>query len=345
MWRLNNNIEVFRKNQNEIVVVHRGIGRCYEYNVNNNGERLLHILSQNGGFIPDDQNEAELQQPIAGLSQEGILTEEMLPETQHSLRSQLQAFREWGLKAEEAQEKIESAKIALIGVGGTGSWLAIQMASLGIKNLALIDPDRVELSNLVRQHYTRSDVGAYKVTALKRHLLARCPEMKIKTIKSMVDVTSPFKSWFNDYDYILVAGDNPSLDELASLVGRWCCQNGKKHIICGGYSGHNGALGLSVIPGETPCWECYRHWCRGRVPSAVRDENLICSGPRNSAAMVPLVMLAASISAYELLRHLVGLKPLLVGGRFDYSPDKMSFDKTHFSAQQECEHCHNIGHN
>ena len=59
----------------------------------------------------------------------------------------------------------ESAMV--IGVGGIGSWIALDLALIGMGTIILIDSDTVELTNLNRTLFRLSDVGKYKTEALK----------------------------------------------------------------------------------------------------------------------------------------------------------------------------------
>ena len=56
--------------------------------------------------------------------------------------------------------------VAVVGVGGVGSWVAFNLALTGVPELILIDPDRVELSNLNRTPFKSVDVGTPKVAAM-----------------------------------------------------------------------------------------------------------------------------------------------------------------------------------
>ena len=79
-----------------------------------------------------------------------------------------------GLTAEQSQ-RLHTAKVAIVGLGGLGSNVAMWLARLGVGQLLLYDFDKVELSNLNRQYYFLEDVGQYKATALLHHLQAVNP--------------------------------------------------------------------------------------------------------------------------------------------------------------------------
>ena len=89
-------------------------------------------------------------------------------------KTALQQALHKGLTAEQSQ-RLQAAKVAIVGLGGLGSNVALWLARLGVGQLLLYDFDKVELSNLNRQYYFLEDVGQYKATALLRHLKAVNP--------------------------------------------------------------------------------------------------------------------------------------------------------------------------
>ena len=89
-------------------------------------------------------------------------------------KTALQQALHKGLTAEQSQ-RLQAAKVAIVGLGGLGSNVALWLARLGVGQLLLYDFDKVELSNLNRQYYFLEDVGQYKATALLHHLKAVNP--------------------------------------------------------------------------------------------------------------------------------------------------------------------------
>ena len=73
------------------------------------------------------------------------------------------------------QERFSAASVAVCGLGGLGSHIAVSLARAGIGRLILIDFDRVDVTNLHRQEYKVSQVGWYKTEALRENLLEIAP--------------------------------------------------------------------------------------------------------------------------------------------------------------------------
>ena len=78
--------------------------------------------------------------------------------------------------------RLAASWVAVIGVGGLGSHVALMLARTGVGGLVLADPDRVAPGNLSRQAYFPDQVGLLKVDALRAHLQRLRPEMAIATI-------------------------------------------------------------------------------------------------------------------------------------------------------------------
>ena len=72
---------------------------------------------------------------------------------------------------EKGQEELEDTGILIVGMGGLGCPVAQYLISSGIGYLTIMDPDKVELSNLSRQPlYNEENVGSLKVNAAKNVL-------------------------------------------------------------------------------------------------------------------------------------------------------------------------------
>lgn len=79
----------------------------------------------------------------------------------------------------ELQKKLSDSTVAVCGLGGLGSNIAICLARAGIGRLILIDFDRVDITNLHRQQYKASQVGMYKAEALSENLREIAPYVEL----------------------------------------------------------------------------------------------------------------------------------------------------------------------
>ena len=82
---------------------------------------------------------------------------------------------------EELQNAFSSATVAVCGLGGLGSNIAISLVRTGIGKLILIDFDRVDITNLHRQQYKADQIGKYKTDALRSNLEEIAPYVEFET--------------------------------------------------------------------------------------------------------------------------------------------------------------------
>lgn len=121
------------------------------------------------------------------------------------------------LLGEEAMTAIKSARIAVFGVGGVGSWVAECLVRSGVHHLAIIDSDTVDVTNVNRQMPATSlTIGEVKVEAAKRRLLEINPDADI--VAHRLFYTSETAGLINldDFDYVVDAID--SLKDKALLI-------------------------------------------------------------------------------------------------------------------------------
>ena len=77
------------------------------------------------------------------------------------------------------QEKFSKTTVAVCGLGGLGSNIAIALARAGIGRLILIDFDKVDITNLHRQQYKAYQVGMKKTSAMLRNLVEIAPYIQV----------------------------------------------------------------------------------------------------------------------------------------------------------------------
>ena len=93
---------------------------------------------------------------------------------------------EWNKALEERHgdklhKAFSAATVAVCGLGGLGSNIAIALARAGVGRLILIDFDRVDITNLHRQQYKADQIGMYKTDALTVNLREIAPYIELET--------------------------------------------------------------------------------------------------------------------------------------------------------------------
>lgn len=108
----------------------------------------------------------------------------------------------------EVHNKLKNSRVAVAGLGGLGSNIAIMLTRAGVGTLHLIDFDRVELSNINRQQYSLEEINMYKTDAIVKELKRINPYVKLICDRVKVD-ESNLDKLFCDDKIVCEAFDNP----------------------------------------------------------------------------------------------------------------------------------------
>jgi molybdopterin/thiamine biosynthesis adenylyltransferase len=235
-----------------------------------------------------------------------------------------------------ALRRLTAARVVVIGAGSTGSALALSLARAGVGWLRVVDPDRVELTNLAAQHvYSLHDVGRPKVEALAAAVAAVDPAIEvdavIATVEDAVDLGVLIP---DDAALVVVCADSPSTSILAGWVSGHCVPRGIPHLVGGGYAGATGSLGLLVAPGVTACWDCFT----GASDSPLADAGrTTVRGQRGGAGSFgPLAGAVANVLAFELARFLATGSSSLAGFVSEIRFDPLGVDRRAVEMAPEC---------
>lgn len=107
-------------------------------------------------------------------------------------------------------ESLATTPVTIIGVGAIGRQVALQLAALGVKNMQLIDFDKVELHNVTSQGYRMSDVGHSKVSGTTAAIAEVDPAIAVDSITDRFRVRQPI----NDAVFCCV-------DSISSRTAIW----------------------------------------------------------------------------------------------------------------------------
>jgi adenylyltransferase/sulfurtransferase len=193
----------------------------------------------------------------------------------------------------EGQQKLATARVALVGCGATGSALASLLARAGVGTIRVIDRDYVEPSNLQRQSlFDEADAAQSlpKAIAASRKISAFNSQIVIEPVVADL-VPANIGTLLDGMQLVLDGTDN---FETRYLINDFAVKTSVSWI----YTAAVGSYGvtLNVLPGKTACLVCL-------FPDQPRGPFETCetAGILNSA-----VNLAASISATEAIKLVVG---------------------------------------
>jgi len=187
------------------------------------------------------------------------------------------------------QEKFSSATVAICGLGGLGSNIAIALARAGIRKLILIDFDRVDISNLHRQQYKATQIGLYKTEALAENLAEIAPYTEVNAVTVKITEEN-LAALLKDADVVCEALDNA--EAKAMLVNGILEQLPDCYLVAA--SGMAGMDSPNTIQTRKVLKRFYL--CGDEVSDAANTIGLVA----------PRVMLCAAHQAHTVLRILAG---------------------------------------
>lgn len=199
---------------------------------------------------------------------------------------------------EEGQKKLQAARVAIVGCGGTGSAIASLLARAGVGFLRIIDRDYVESSNLQRQTlFDEADAAEFlpKAIAAARKLLQYNPRVEIEP--QVADLgPDNVEALLADCSLIMDGTDN---FETRYLMNDFAVLKGLPWI----YAAAVGGVGvtMNILPGESACLACM-------FPDAPRGTLETCE----TAGILPMALASiGAVAAAEALKFLTGAKSLM----------------------------------
>ncbi|MDR3631779.1 MAG: HesA/MoeB/ThiF family protein [Desulfocapsaceae bacterium] len=223
------------------------------------------------------------------------------------------------------QERLRSARILLVGVGGLGSPVSLYLAAAGVGTLGLIDGDTVDLSNLQRQvvHYTK-DIGKAKVDSAKEKLLALNPEVNLRIYYRRLQA-GDIAEIIGAYDFIIDGTD----DFPTKFLINDACISAGIPFSHGGILQYDGQT-MTVLPGKSTCYRCvFRH------PPPYDIANT-CSKAGILGAVAGML---GTIQAAEALKFVTGVGTLLTDTLLTFNALTMDFRKISLKRRPDCAAC------
>ena len=139
------------------------------------------------------------------------------------------------LYGDAAYARIRAARIAVVGVGGVGSWTAEALARSGVASLTLIDLDQVGESNVNRQvQALGSTLGMAKVDALRARIADIHPGCAVHAVEEFVDATNWPALLGTPVDVVVDACDQIS---AKAAIAAWALATGARLVVVGAAGG------------------------------------------------------------------------------------------------------------
>jgi sulfur-carrier protein adenylyltransferase/sulfurtransferase len=225
----------------------------------------------------------------------------------------------------DGQQKLLGAHILLIGVGGLGCPVAQYLAAAGVGTLGLVDPDRVDASNLQRQVlYGTGDLGRLKVEVARDRIAAMNPDVRVDVFDTKLTSENALEL-LRGWDILVDGSDNFPTRYLTNDA---CVLLEKPNVYGSVYRFEGQATVFDARRG--PCYRCLfpEPPPPGQMPSCAE-----------AGVLGVLPGMIAMIQATEAIKLVTGIGEPLLGRLLQLDALEMSFSEYRLRKDPECPVC------
>jgi molybdopterin/thiamine biosynthesis adenylyltransferase len=221
----------------------------------------------------------------------------------------------------EGQQKLKRSTVLVVGAGGLGSPILVQLVSMGVGHIRIVDRDIVSGTDLQRQYLFREpDVGRPKVEGALPRLKEINPSVEMEGYAESLTYEGILKH-MKGVDVVL-----DGLDGIRAryMINRAALETGVPYV----FSSAIEMLGCvtTIVPGKTPCLECfYGGLQEGSVAS--------CAVIGVHPAILGVV---GSIAVSEAIKIITGAEPSLMSKLLMVDLRNFSFDLVTIKNNPSC---------
>ena len=224
----------------------------------------------------------------------------------------------------EGQKALKNSRVSIVGVGGLGCFSSIQLASMGVGYIRLIDQDVVDITNLHRQIlYDTESIGYPKVEVAQKRLKALNPNLKFDLLPLTVTEETADE---------VVKGVDVVIDGLDRFaprraINKACIEHGIPYVYGGALETYGNVS--TIIPRKSACLDCFT--------GTVSDEGFpTCE----TVGVLPSILAAVtSVQVSEAIRLLLGKDPLLANKLFFIDIQSLNFTTFDIVKRESCQTC------
>lgn len=148
------------------------------------------------------------------------------------------------LYGQAALDRFRTARVAVIGIGGVGSWAVESLARSGIGHLTLVDLDEICVTNVNRQlHAMDGQIGRQKTDAMADRATAIHPDGEVRVVPRFFNESSAAEILDDGFDAVIDAIDHT---RHKALLLAECHRRGIPTVTCGGAGGRRDPTRIRV---------------------------------------------------------------------------------------------------
>ena len=223
------------------------------------------------------------------------------------------------------QRRLAEARVALIGVGGLGSPVALYLAAAGVGRLGAIDPEPIELSNLHRQIlYAADELGQAKVQVAQQRLQSLNPDVNVVPVQERLAEHNA-AAILQGYDVVVDGSDNVPTRYLVNDA----CIELNRPLVHGAIIGFDGHL-MTILPRRSACLRCV-------FPEPPHPEEI--PSCQQAGVLGSVAGIIGSLMAHEALKLVLGAGEPLADRLLIFEGRSSRFREVPIRQAASCEGC------
>lgn len=226
----------------------------------------------------------------------------------------------------EGQENLLASHVLIVGAGGLGSPAALYLGSAGVGRITVVDPDRVDATNLQRQiAHTVARIGEFKASSVVQAVAAINPDVKVTPVAQFAD-KALLDQLVCEADLVLDCTDN-----FASrhAINRACVRH-RRPLVSGAAIRFDGQVAVyDSRDARSPCYACI-------FPESDLAEEAHCA---TMGVFAPLVGIIGTVQAAEALKLLCGIGEALTGRLLMLDGRSMAWHEMKLTKNSACAAC------
>jgi len=242
----------------------------------------------------------------------------------------------------QAQKKISDAKLVVFGVGAVGSWLVRQLLGLGFRKFVLIDGDHIDEADIARHaFFVASDAlsTSKKATAIAKRIREEFDDVEIVAKDEPLTTNTSLESIIDSNTALVInTADQPYIGYTSVLLSRHCVPRNIPLLVGGGFNAHLGSLSELIVPGVTPCADCYADYFQEALKDWQPIVHPVSARQDAAGGLCSLSVFAAGSATMKILRYFLGQREI-EGGRGELLFDDYHLETFSVERNPNCKAC------
>ncbi|MCY4326894.1 MAG: ThiF family adenylyltransferase [Rhodobacteraceae bacterium] len=240
-------------------------------------------------------------------------------------------------------QNILTRKVALIGLGAVGSWLLKELVQIGFQRFVLVDPKPLKASDRTRNaFFDHRRINEPKVVLAEQYIRRQAIKPETYAVQMPLDLHTHVESLIGrDVDLIINTADEPYIGATSIKLSRYCVTKDLPLLVVGGFDAHLASLSEMIVPGETPCSDCYALHFERALRNWKPISHPVVNRVRGFGGLSTMSVFAASAAVLKVIRLYSKKLGDIEQGRGEFLFDSYTIDKFEVKRNPDCPACGN----